>query len=111
MRAKNQKTIPPGEECAPMQVLLPRNRPPEMAGMKWKEGDILIQIYKPLEVDNLRNLAEEEFEHVDPLIEHLLPGVGTFLFCGSSKIGKSWLAFDLGLHICSGKKFWKSDGE
>lgn len=67
------------------------------------------QQYKSLEVDNLKNLAERQYEHIEPLVENLLPGKGVYLFCGASKIGKSYLAFDLGLHICSGKKFWNYD--
>ncbi len=65
--------------------------------------------YKPLEVSSLSELADKEFEHIDPLIDNLLPGCGVFLFCGSSKIGKSWLALDIGLHVSSGKKFWGYD--
>ncbi len=64
---------------------------------------------KSHEVDNLKNLAEKQYKHIEPLVENLLPGKGVYLFCGGSKIGKSWLAFDLGLHICSGKKFWNYD--
>lgn len=67
------------------------------------------QKMKSLEVDNLKNLAERQYEHIEPLVENLLPGKGVYLFCGASKIGKSYLAFDLGLHICSGKKFWNYD--
>ena len=48
--------------------------------------------YKPLDVKSFDELAEKDFEQIDPLIDHFLPGVGVFLFCGSSKIGKSWLA-------------------
>ncbi len=65
--------------------------------------------YKPLEEHSLQELAEKEFVQRDPLIEHMLPPEGTLLFCGSSKIGKSWLAFDMGLHICKGERFWGYD--
>ena len=65
--------------------------------------------YKPLEEHSLQELAEKEFVQRDPLIEHMLPPEGTLLFCGSSKIGKSWLALDMGLHICKGEKFWGCD--
>ena len=61
---------------------------------------------KPLNVSSFKELANKEFKRVDPLIDHLLPGAGVFLFCGSSKVGKSWLALDIGLHVCSGEKFW-----
>ena len=65
--------------------------------------------YKPLDVKSFDELAEKDFEQIDPLIDHFLPGVGVFLFCGSSKIGKSWLALDIGIHLGSGEKFWGYD--
>lgn len=65
--------------------------------------------YKSLEVSTFKNLADREFEQVEPLIDHFLPGTGVFLFCGSAKIGKSWLALQIGLHICSGEKLWGYD--
>ncbi len=65
--------------------------------------------YKPLVVDSFDNLAERDFEDIIPVIEDFLPGVGVFLFCGSSKIGKSWLALDIGLHVSTGTKFWDCD--
>lgn len=65
--------------------------------------------YQPLVVESLHDLANKEFERIDPLIENLLPGVGTFLFCGNSKSGKSYLAFDLGMHVCKGEPFWGYD--
>ena len=65
-----------------------------------------MKIQKPLNVSSFKELANKEFKRVDPLIDHLLPGAGVFLFCGSSKVGKSWLALDIGLHVCSGEKFW-----
>ena len=67
------------------------------------------EIYQPLVVESLHDLADKEFERVDPLVENLLPGVGAFLFCGSSKSGKSYLAFDLGMHVCKGEPFWGYD--
>ena len=67
------------------------------------------EIYQPLVVESLHDLADKEFERVDPLVENLLPGVGAFLFCGSSKSGKSYLAFDLGMHVCKGEPFWGFD--
>ena len=65
--------------------------------------------YKSLEVSSFRELADKEFEPVVPLIDHFLPGEGVFLFCGKSKIGKSWLALDIGVHVCNGIQFWKYD--
>ena len=65
--------------------------------------------YKSLEVSSFRELADKEFDPLVPLIEHFLPGEGAFLFCGKSKIGKSWLALSIGVHVCNGKPFWKYD--
>ena len=65
--------------------------------------------YKPLVVDSFDKLADKDFADIIPVVENFLPGVGTFLFCGSSKIGKSWLALDLGLHVSTGTKFWNYD--
>ena len=62
--------------------------------------------YKPLVVDSFDNLADKDFDVIVPVVEDFLPGNGVFLFCGSSKIGKSWLALDIGLHVSTGKKFW-----
>ncbi|MBE6924576.1 MAG: hypothetical protein E7466_04990 [Ruminococcaceae bacterium] len=39
------------------------------------------------------------------LVDELLP-TGTTVFCGPSKIGKSWLMLDLGLCIAAGLPFW-----
>ena len=44
--------------------------------------------FKPLQVDTVQNLAEKEFETIDPLIDHFLPGKGLYLLCGSAKVGK-----------------------
>lgn len=39
------------------------------------------------------------------LVDHLLPQ-GLSVFCGASKIGKSWLMLDLALHIATGESLW-----
>ena len=62
-----------------------------------------------LETSNLKELSEKNFVQVEPLIEHFLPGMGVFLFCGSSKIGKSWMALQIGLCVATGTKFWNYD--
>ena len=67
------------------------------------------QNYKSLDVSSFRELADKEFDPLVPLIDHFLPGEGLYLFCGKSKLGKSWLALDIGVHVCNGKKFWKYD--
>ena len=65
--------------------------------------------YKSLEVSSFRELADKEFDPFIPLIDHFLPGEGVFLFCGKSKLGKSWLALDIGVHVCNGITLWKYD--
>jgi RecA-family ATPase len=65
--------------------------------------------FKPLKVDNIKNLAEKEFESIDPLIDHFLPGKGLYLLCGSAKVGKSWLALQIALCISTGMNLWNYD--
>lgn len=65
--------------------------------------------FKALKVDNVCNLADKEFDTVDPLIDHFLPGKGLYLFCGSAKIGKSWLALQIALCISTGMNLWNYD--
>ena len=66
-------------------------------------------IYKPLVVNTINDLADKEFTNSAPLVEGFLPSEGAFLFCGSSKIGKSWLALYLALRVSTGEKFWDLD--
>ena len=65
--------------------------------------------FKPLKVDNVSNLANKEFENVEPLIDHFLPGRGLYLLCGSAKVGKSWLALQIALCVSTGMKLWNYD--
>ncbi len=65
--------------------------------------------FKPLVVDNVSNLANKEFESVDPLIDHFLPGKGLYLLCGSAKVGKSWMALQIALCVSAGTKLWSYD--
>ena len=65
--------------------------------------------FKPLKVDNVSNLANKEFEAIDPLIDHFLPGKGLYLLCGSAKVGKSWMALQIALCISSGMNLWNYD--
>ena len=62
--------------------------------------------FKPLKVDTVKNLAEKEFESIDPLIDHFLPGKGLYLLCGSAKVGKSWMALQIALCISTGMNLW-----
>ncbi len=66
-------------------------------------------IYKPLVVNTINDLADKDFTNSAPLVEGFLPSEGAFLFCGSSKIGKSWLALYLALRVSTGEKFWDLD--
>ena len=65
--------------------------------------------FKPLKVDNVSNLANKEFETIDPLIDHFLPGKGLYLLCGSAKVGKSWMALQIALCISTGMNLWNYD--
>ena len=65
--------------------------------------------FKPLKLDTVKNLAEKEFESIDPLIDHFLPGKGLYLLCGSAKVGKSWLALQIALCVSTGMKLWNYD--
>lgn len=65
--------------------------------------------FKPLTVDTVKNLAEKEFESIDPLIDHFLPGKGLYLLCGSAKVGKSWMALQIALYISTGMNLWNYD--
>lgn len=65
--------------------------------------------YKPMVVSSLHDLAQEEMEPIEPLIDNFLPGIGAYLFCGGLKVGKSLMALDIGLHVSKGQKFWNYD--
>lgn len=67
------------------------------------------EVFRPLVVNSFSNLADKELGEDEPLIENFLPGKGVFLFCGSAKSGKSYMALDIGMHICTGEKFWNYD--
>ena len=54
--------------------------------------------FTPLEISSFKELSEKDIPQVEPLVDNFLPGKGVFLFCGSSKIGKSWMALQLGRH-------------
>lgn len=67
--------------------------------------------FKPLQVNTVQNLAEKEFETIDPLIDHFLPGKGLYLLCGSAKVGKSWMALQIALCVSNGTKLWSYETE
>jgi len=50
-------------------------------------------------------LMEQDFEPMEYVVKGLLPK-GLSMLCGAPKVGKSWLALDLCLHVAKGKPFW-----
>ncbi|MBR2556526.1 MAG: AAA family ATPase [Aeriscardovia sp.] len=64
--------------------------------------------FTSLEVSSVKTLGDKQFEITAPLIDNFLPGRGLYLFCGSAKVGKSWLALQIALCVSSGMKFWCS---
>ena len=65
--------------------------------------------FRPLEVNSFSDLADKDLGEDEPLIDNFLPGKGVFLFCGSAKSGKSYMVLDIGMHVCTGEKFWNYD--
>ena len=65
--------------------------------------------FTPLEISSFKELSEKNIPQVEPLVDNFLPGKGVFLFCGSSKIGKSWMALQLGFRITTGTPLWNFD--
>lgn len=55
---------------------------------------------------NAETLISTPLAPIRFVIEDLLPQ-GIYLLCGSPKIGKSWLALDVGLCVASGDKLWE----
>ena len=56
------------------------------------------------------DLMKQEFEPLRFGIDKILPH-GLFLFAGSGKIGKSWLALDMCVAVSSGGKLWDFPAE
>ena len=65
--------------------------------------------FTPLEISSFKELSEKDIPQVEALVDNFLPGKGVFLFCGSSKIGKSWMALQLGFKITTGTPLWNFD--
>lgn len=53
----------------------------------------------------LSTILKTEYREPDDLIEGLLP-VGTYVFAGEPKVGKSYLMLQLAVHVALGKDFW-----
>lgn len=60
---------------------------------------------KDLETIDAETLLYNPLEQVEYIIEDIL-GVGLHLFCGSSKIGKSWLMLKMCLQVSKGEPLW-----
>ena len=60
---------------------------------------------KPLQIINGENLMNADFEPTKFCVDTLLPQ-GLCMLAGAPKIGKSWLALDLALHIAKGEPMW-----
>jgi RecA-family ATPase len=61
---------------------------------------------KDLETIDAETLLVNPLGQVDYIIEDILP-VGLHLFCGASKIGKSWLMLKLCLQVSKGEPIWE----
>ena len=51
------------------------------------------------------DLMEQDFEPMEYVVKGLLPK-GLSILSGAPKVGKSWLALDLCLHVSKGEPFW-----
>lgn len=60
---------------------------------------------KPLAVIDSETLMNADFKPRKSCVETLLPQ-GLCMLAGAPKIGKSWLALDLALHIAKGEPIW-----
>ena len=65
--------------------------------------------FKSLEVSSVKALGDKQFNISEPLVDNFLPGRGLYLFCGSAKVGKSWLALQIALCVSTGMKLWNYD--
>lgn len=60
---------------------------------------------KPLAVIDSETLMNSEFSERRFCVETLLPQ-GLCMLAGAPKIGKSWMALDLALHVAKGEALW-----
>ena len=61
---------------------------------------------KELEIIDAETLLYNPLGQVEFVIEDILP-IGLHLFCGASKIGKSWLMLKICLHVSKGEPIWE----
>lgn len=62
--------------------------------MRKKLQELEVNQVQELETIDAETLLENPLAQVEYIIEDILP-IGLHLFCGASKIGKSWLIIDL----------------
>lgn len=60
---------------------------------------------KDLEIINADTLLYTTIEEPEYIVEDILP-TGLHLFCGASKVGKSWLMLDLSIKVSKGEPIW-----
>ena len=58
-----------------------------------------------LKIINADTLLYTTIEEPNYIVEDILP-TGLHLFCGSSKVGKSWLMLDLSIKVSKGEPIW-----
>lgn len=61
---------------------------------------------KDIEIIDAETLLYNPLGEVDFIIENILP-TGLHLFCGASKIGKSWLMLKICLQVSKGEPIWE----
>lgn len=54
---------------------------------------------------NAEYLLNQPLKEVTYIVQDLIP-IGLSIFCGASKVGKSWLMLDLCLKVSKGEDFW-----
>ena len=59
-----------------------------------------------LQIVNADKLLYQTMPDVDFIIDEILP-VGLHLFCGASKVGKSWCMLDLCIKVSQGEPIWE----
>lgn len=58
-----------------------------------------------LEIVNADKLLYQTMPDIEFIVDGILP-TGLHLFCGASKVGKSWLMLDLAIKVSKGEEMW-----
>lgn len=58
-----------------------------------------------LEIVNADKLLYQTMPDIEFIVDGILP-TGLHLFCGASKVGKSWLILDLAIKVSKGEEMW-----